>query len=320
MSARWLVLALAACAQPKVSGPKSLVDRVDDEPRLLAPGLISTADDDAHATMSPDGNVIYWLVDTPSFDLYTIVYSEHSSSGWTRPRVAPFSGQWPDGDLAFTPDGKRAYFVSSRPVDGTPRTDTEIWTVDYLGGTRWGEPRHVAELSSPADEWFPTFASDGTMYFGSCREGGLGGCDIWRAPRRDDGTFGPPENVGAPINSGANEIEPLIAPDQRYLVFSAKGRPDSLGAYDLYVAARDGAGWKQPVHLPAPINSSGWEFGPRLTPDGRWLFFTSNRGFGSTPLPRPLDFDELQRKLHAPGNGLRDIYVIDARAIESRAR
>ena len=46
-------------------------------------------------------------------------------------------------------------------------------------------------------------------------------------------------------------------------------------------------------------------------------FFTSSRGFGNEPLAAPLDFDQLQRRLHAPGNGLRDIYVVDARVLGS---
>ena len=200
---------LAACG----AGPQ-LVDTVDTTPRLLGPGWISTADDDAHATLSPDGDTLYFLRDTPSFDLYTILYTRRDGRPLAQPAVAPFSGQFPDGDFAFAPDGKHAYFVSSRPVDGVARTDTEIWTVDILGPEQWSAPRHVAELGSPADEWFPTFAADGTLYFGSCREGGLGGCDIYRSHRKADGTFTPPENVGAPINSPANEIEPLISPDQ----------------------------------------------------------------------------------------------------------
>jgi Tol biopolymer transport system component len=302
----WLI-ALAACG----GGPK-LVETVDLTPRLLGPGWISTGDDDAHATLSPDGNTLYFLRDTPSFDLYTILYTRREGDHWSPPRVAPFSGQFPDGDFAFAPDGTHAYFVSSRPVEGVARTDTEIWTVDILGPEKWSAPRHVAELGSPGDEWFPTFASDGTLYFGSCREGGLGGCDIYRSHRAADGTFTPPENVGAPINSAANEIEPLISPDQSFMVISIGGRPDSLGSYDLYLARRDGDSWQAPVHLPAPINSKGWDFGPRLSPDGRWFFFTSSRGFGNEPLATRLDFAALEQRLHAPGNGLRDIYVVDA--------
>jgi Tol biopolymer transport system component len=301
----WLLL--AACATPR-----PLIDHVDTTPRLVAPGLVSTGDDDAHATLAPDGT-LYFLKDTPSFDLYTIVYLRPGSR---TPAVAPFSGQYPDGDLAFTPDGKHALFVSSRPVDGVARTDTDVWMVD-VAGAGWSAPRHVAELSSPADEWFPTFSRDGTLYFGSCREGGQGGCDIYRSRLRADGQFDPPVNIGAPVNTPGNEIEPLIAPDGRYLVVSASGRADSLGSYDLYLYRPAPGGWGAPHHLAEPLNSRGWDFGARLSPDGRWLFFTSNRGFGSEPLAAPLTFAQLQRRLHAPGNGLRDIYVVDARVLDA---
>jgi Tol biopolymer transport system component len=296
-----------------------LVTTVDRVPRLLGPGWISTGDDDAHAVFAPDGGTLYFLKDTPGFDLWTIVSTTRGARGWSRPDVVSFSGQYPDGDLVFTPDGRRAYFVSMRPVAGVARRDTEIWTVARHPDGSFGAPEHVVELSSPADEWFPTIASDGTMYFGSCREGGLGGCDIWRAAWRGD-HFAPPENLGAPINSAAQEIEPLIDPDQRFLVISIKDRPDSLGSYDLYLARRNADGsWQAPQHLPAPINSHNWDFGPRLSPDGRWFLFTSNRGFASEPLPRALRYDELEHRLHGPGNGLRDIYVVDARVLATGA-
>jgi hypothetical protein len=47
--------------------------------------------------------------------------------------------------------------------------------------------------------------------------------------------------------------------------------------------------------------------------------FTSNRRDdsygGSEALDRALTFDELQRRLHAPGNGLRDIYYVRAETL-----
>lgn len=69
--------------------------------------------------------------------------------------------------------------------------------------------------------------------------------------------------VRAPINSPANEVEPLISPDQSFMIVSIGGR----GSYDLYLARRDGDTRQAPVHLPAPINSKGWDFGPSLSPD-----------------------------------------------------
>ena len=138
---------------------------------MLAPDVLSTGDDESHASVFPDGHTLYFLKNTPSFDFYTIVYSELRDGKWSRPQVAPFSGHYSDADIVFTADGRRAYFVSARPVNGQSRDDMEIWTIERDARGNWGEPRHVPELSSPTDEWFPTLTADGTIYFGSDRAG-----------------------------------------------------------------------------------------------------------------------------------------------------
>src|SRR5882762_8196091 len=157
------ILLLAACGSAAACGAvtaapsdtaRGAIGTAPRTPEILLPGIVSTGDDDCHATLSPDGKTLYFLKHTPSFDLYTIVYTARRNSAWTRPQTVPFSGQYPDGDLVFTSDARRAYFVSSRPVNGVPRTDTEIWTVERDAAGRWGDPRHVDELSSPTDEWF----------------------------------------------------------------------------------------------------------------------------------------------------------------------
>src|SRR5262249_42014217 len=94
-----------------------------------------------------------------------------------------------------------------------------------------------------------------------------------------------------------------------------KGRSDSQGEYDLYASFRCSGRWITPRPLGAGVNSPGWEFGGRVSPDGRYLFFTSNRStFRETT--RTLDFKELSRRLDSPGNGLRDVYQIEIRALQ----
>ena len=313
----WIrVLLIATLAAPVASraAPASwdaLFPASDLTPKVLAPDVICTGDDESHASVFPDEHTLYFLKNTPSFDFYTIVYSELRNGKWSRPSTAPFSGHYSDADIVFTPDGRRAYFVSARPVNGQPRDDMEIWTVERTASGAWGEPRHVAELSSPTDEWFPTLTADGTIYFGSDRPGGVGGTDIWRA-RFVNGKFAPPENIGPPVNTKGDEIEPFIAADEQLLVISARNRGDAVGAYDIYVAKRRGAAWETPHHPGPPLNTAGWEFAPRVSPDGKIFIFTSNRGFGSKGPDRPLTFDQLERRLHSPGNGLRDIYYVSA--------
>jgi WD40 repeat protein len=308
------LLAILSCEAASAANWDALFPASEATPKVLAPDVLSTGDDESHASVFPDGHTLYFLKNTPSFDFYTIVYSELRVGKWSKPQVAPFSGRYSDADIVFTADGRRAYFVSARPVDGKPRDDMEIWTIERDAGGNWGEPRHVTELSSPTDEWFPNLTADGTIYFGSDRPGGIGGTDIWRA-RFVNGKFQPPENLGAPVNTKGDEIEPFIAADEQTLIVSARNRGDAVGAYDLYVAHRRGAGWDTPHHPGPPINSTAWDFAPRLSPDGKIFIFTSNRGFGSQGLERKHTFDELERRLHGPGNGLRDIYYVSTDAL-----
>lgn len=203
MRSAFLIAMLMSAAASQAAAPASwdtLFPASDATPKVLAPDVLCTGDDESHASVFPDGHTLYFLKNTPSFDFYTIVYSELRDGKWSRPRTAPFSGQYSDADIVFAADGRRAYFVSARPVNGKPRDDMEIWTIERDASGKWGEPRSVPELSSPTDEWFPNLTADGTIYFGSDRPGGVGGTDIWRA-RFVNGRFAAPENVGEPVNS-----------------------------------------------------------------------------------------------------------------------
>ncbi len=274
-------------------------------PEIFAPGLVSTGTDDAHVAFAPDGQTMWFLRSTPDFMHWTVVESQRRGANWGTPRIAGFSGTWDDGDVFPTPDGRHIYFVSTRPVNGVPRQDTDIWVMDR-GESGWSEPRHLDELSSPGFEWFPTLTADGTLYFGSEREGGLGASDIWRARWVGD-RFSEPENLGATINSPDQEIEPLIAPDESWLIFAARGHKPGAGSYDLYVSYHCAGEWIAPKPLTGDVNSAGWDFGPRISPDGKSFYFTSNRA-----LPRPTvrTIDALSTWIDAPGNGLRDVYRV----------
>jgi Tol biopolymer transport system component len=169
--------------------------------------------------------------------------------------------------------------------------DSDIWVARREGKT-WGPATWLGPEvnASPASDYYPTLTRAGTMYFSSNRPGGLGGNDVYRT-RRLDGRWTTPENVGAPVNSSSREYDPFIAPDESYLIFTSE-RPGGLGRADLYVSPRlpDGS-WGTPVNLGPGVNTAGSEYTPMLSPDGRYLFFTSG------------------------GAGSDDIYWVDARVI-----
>lgn len=290
------------------------------EPVLVGPGVISTGDDESHPTFTPDGGTLYFLKNAPAFNHWTIVTSRLEGGRWVTPEVAPFSGRFGDADVSFTAGGDTMFFISTRPLTpgAPPRRDTEIWRMVRTDGG-WGEPEHLAELGSPLAEWFPTVAANGTIYFGSERgegnHGPAGTSDLWRA-RLVDGRYAAPENLGPVINTPGEDIEGWIAPDESFLLLASKGRPDTRGSYDLYVSFQRDGRWTEPRNLGDAVNTAGWEFGAKLTPDGRRLLYTSTRGRFDRPLDRRLEYGELLSAIRGPGNGLRDIWQVDAAALD----
>jgi len=97
-------------------------------------------------------------------------------------------------------------------------------------------------------------------------------------------TFGPwsrPVNLGSIVNSTGNDQTPAISRDGLSLYFSST-RPGSAG-FDLWVSQRLAVDlpWEAPVNLGPTVNTPANENGPSLSPDGRELYFISNRPGGA---------------------------------------
>ena len=262
-----------------------------DTPIMFAPNLVSTERGELNAVFSPDGREFYFT--RSDAQRRSIMQVLEQDGAWGRPGRVGFAGDYSAVDMAFSPDGRRLYYCSNRPLAGAgeAKQDNDIWVVTRTA-QGWSEPVNLGEtVNSPADDYYPTFTSAGDLYFSSRREGGRGGNDIYRS-RLVDGKLQAPENLGAPINTEKWEFDPFIAPDGSFLLFSSS-RPGGLGDSDLWVSFRGADGsWSEPRNLGAPINTIGPDYTPMLTPDGKYLFYTS----GPT--------------------GPDDLYWVDARVIE----
>lgn len=301
-------LALAQKAKPP-SHPYASQTSIT-APTVFGAGIISTGAFDSHPAFTPDGATIYFLRSTPGFNHWTILFSQYRSGRWKTPEVAQFSGQYSDADPFITPDGAHLYFISNRTSSGKISVDLDIWMVDKTN-TGWGEPRNVgAPINSRGNEWYPTIAANGTIYFGSDREGGKGRTDIYRS-RLVNGKYAEPENLGDAINTPFNEFEALISPDETFLILMAGGRTDSKGGFDLYISYNRNGVWTKPANLGDKINSSGNEYSPSISPDGKYFFWTSTRTSTDAAFDKPLNYQELMNKIENAGNGLGDIYYID---------
>ena len=120
----------------------------DSPPRLFAPGLINSGPATRDVAMSPDGGELYFTQHTPGHGYAAILVTRRGPGGWSRPEVAPFSGdpRWMDLEPAISPDGRRMFFYSTRPVEArrSPRPRTcGSWTARATAGASratWGLP------------------------------------------------------------------------------------------------------------------------------------------------------------------------------------
>lgn len=283
-------------------------------PELYAPGVFSTPAWDFFVALTPDQRTAYICRANGNFSYYTILETRLVNGRWSQPKAAPFSGRWSDADPHISPDGSRLYFISNRPRSGTrPTEEYDVWVVARTPSGAWGEPRNLGAPvnTDSVTEWSPSVARSGNLYFGADGKGGKGS-DLYVA-RWVNGTYEVPENLGDSINTEAGEVEPWIAPDESYLIFSAYGRPDGVGGYDLFVSERRNGVWQRARPLGGGVNSPQRDFNQSVSPDGKYLFFSSTRGaFDSVPAAR-LPYPEMQRRLTGVGNGLGDIYRVPLR-------
>jgi hypothetical protein len=84
------------------------------------------------------------------------------------------------------------------------------------------------------------------------------------------------KNLGPGINSTGKDEHVTITRDGRTMYF-ASIREGGLGNYDIYSSRYRNGGWTKAECLPSPVNTERDEFDPFVTPDGKRLFFASNR-------------------------------------------
>lgn len=142
-------------------------------------------------------------------------------------------------------------------------------------------PKNLGENINTSDsEYFPALTADGeTLIFTRQINDNE---DFWTSSfNNNQWTIAKP--LQGKINTARyNEGAQTISPDGKYLFFTGCNRPDGLGRCDIYVSRKEGEDWGEPHNVGAPVNSEYWESQPAISPDGRTLYFVSNRpgGFG----------------------------------------
>ncbi len=244
------------------------------EPERVQPGVVSLDDrKETFPAIDPRDGSLWFSVFEDNFNRQTIMTARPDpAGGWRMAEIAPFSGEYGDRAPRFSRDGSVLVFTSNRPVEGMPEGDQNLWLVWRGEDGTWGEPKLLGPpVSSPAPDMHSSFSCDGRLWFASSREGSDEN-DIWVAVHG-----GPAVRVPEPVSGGGHQPDLLVGPDGRWMILVVTEPPGGLGGDDLLFTRLEGDGWTTPILLDAPINTAGYEYGPTLSPNGQWLYFTSNR-------------------------------------------
>lgn len=115
--------------------------------------------------------------------------------------------------------GDELLFFSSDRTGGEGKMD--IWYSVINGVNSYSDPINITDINTPEDDITPFFSGGSqTLYFSSLGYTTLGGFDIYRTERNNQG-FGQVENLGVPVNSSFNEMYYSETTDGDKILFSS---------------------------------------------------------------------------------------------------
>jgi ankyrin repeat protein len=257
---------------PKIEGPYLGQEPPDRRPRLFAPDVVSYREEDGNhssLTISSGGEEIYWggrcySLDSEGQPKYGIWTTRLENGSWTKPRLL-FGDETHDDVPFISPDNKKMFFTSVRPLETTSSKKENIWYA-VRTATGWSKPKPVSSaVNAMKLHWQVSVSNSGTLYFGGTGQDTHGSSDIYYS-RYENGEYKKPVNLGSVINSEGSECCPFIAPDESFIIYSRFGD----GEFGFRVSFKDEEGqWQSPKRLPEYLGP----ICPVISPDGKYMFY-----------------------------------------------
>jgi hypothetical protein len=267
----WLVAFLAVGSIQVFGKPFAVGPYLGQTPpgpvaQVFAPGLICDTRPrqwEAWPSFSADGNSF-------CFNRLRYVYvTENTDQGWTTPKRIE-SIPYYSVSCCLSPDANSIY-VRCGPFSKLKRRRTlpSKYSLRRCMRTSQG-------FNEPGSYWFAPFVGN-----------------TW--PRAIKIPVGP-------IEGGYNGCHPGVAPDESFLVFYSK-RPGAPGGTetDLYLTLRrpDGT-WTKLRNMGPRINTGYFEWGARISPDKKYMFFNRSTGWNLRPVSDTGDIYWVELKEYLP--------------------
>ena len=267
---------------PKLTGPYLGHKPPGKTPEPFAPGIFDYRYASYHTSInvSPDGQEIYWSEDNtyrranPNDPVIKgIRVSKIKNGHWTTPKFA-FSPGPSDDAPVISLDGKKLYFVTTRPIDQQRKKGKEtIWVAERTA-EGWSEPIPLPAAINSVDgiHWGISVDNQGSIYFGAT-------AGIYRS-KVENGVYQKSEKLDLVTNKpGSHDFCPFISPDGSYLIFTRWEN----NTRRLFISFRNkDDSWSSPkaINSAVEMNEEHGQIAPYVCPDGKYLFFLDEVGDG----------------------------------------
>jgi len=240
-----------------------------DSAIVFAPGTISLPNRrETKIVFSPNNEEC--LIGIGINNTFQILYTDFYSGYWTVTIPAGFITINRPIEPFFSPDSLHIFLTSDADIYECTRVN-QTWTTPV----NLGSP-----VNTGFEEYHPTTALNGTLYFCSMRENPSS--YLYRSVL-ENGNYSTVEKLDIVINRHNSEqdgaYDPFIAPDESYIIFSSI-RSDGYGQADQYISYNRNGSWTNPKNLGPSINTNAIEYGSYVSPDNKYYFFSRPVGWG----------------------------------------
>lgn len=289
----------------------SLIGRTQEKP-IPAFDFLSNYQNVRDIAISKNVDEVYFTIQSPDEQVSKIAFIINEKNKWSKPQLVSFSSGHRDIEPFLSGDGLRLYFASNRPLNDTisKSKDYDIWYVERKNQKdKWSKAINLGfPINSEYDEFYPSVAKNGNLYFTSENSKSFGKDDIYVSYLKNN-QFSEPENLGKNINSEGYEFNAFISPDEKFILFTGYGKPDGFGSGDLYISYKNEEGnWETPKNLSDSVNSKAMDYCPFYDAKNKTLYFTSKRN--SVKNSNFKNITDFEKEITQYENGFSRIYKL----------
>ncbi len=283
-------------------------------PNVFACGIISKGFHELNLLISSDSSRLFYLTSDRNYSHYSLVEMVRQNDTWSYPRLPNETINYSIYSCFLSNDNSKLFFSTNRSLEYNQETlyGKNNWFA-RIDSNGLGEPILLDEiLNGNNSDQISSISESGNIYL--TREIKDRQTDIYVSRFIDDELL-EPQPLGGLINSEFNEGRPFISTDETYLIFQSN-RPGGFGGNDLWISFRDSNNnWGKAINMGANINSEESDFCPNVSPDGRYLFFSSYRD-NPKSAKKIKNYSELMEYYHSPYNGYATLFWTNAAIIE----